>query len=312
MHMAFSFQRGNMQEKKKQYWIYGVGILLLILGLMIGVYSYQKSQLPDKINILCLGIDKMVPLEERDPLTNSIGQADAIYVVSVSRSTGEINVVAIPRDTMVYVERYTSNMEYMGTEALQICTQYAYGDGTVNSCQLTQKRVEEVLPEVRIDGYVAININAIMDLNDAIGGVEVVIEDDYTAFQMSKWKGSTVNLMGIDTMNYLRVRDCTVEQSAYYRNERIKNYIAGFIPKAKETIMKEPEVLGDIYQSLKENMVMNLSFGQLWDLANIGLKGSFDQITTHTLTGEIYISEEGYEEFYPYDISIEEMQKLLK
>lgn len=302
-----------MQEKNKKHFLYGIGILAGAFLLIIGVLVYKNQHQSEKINILCLGIDKMVPLEERDPVTNSIGQADAVFLVSIDTKSGEINVIGIPRDTMVYVEKYNSDLNYMGTEALQICTQYAYADGTIKSCELTKDRVEELFPNITIDAYVAININAIMEINDVIGGVEVVIEDDYTAFQMSKWKGSTVNLMGIDTMNYLRVRDCTVGESAYGRIERIKQYIQGFIPKVKEAIKKDPKIIADIYNSMEENMVTNLELSEIIDIAKIvTMLYSIEDIHMYTLEGQIYVNEDGFEEFYPDTVALEKIQDLLE
>ena len=301
-----------MKEKQRKYLLYGLCVTVVLLVVFMGIRIYHKQNLPEKVNILCIGVDKMVPLAERDPLTNSIGQADALFLVSINRIEDEINVIGIPRDTMVYVEKYNSNMEYMGTEALQICTQYAYADGLLNSCELTQKRVEEIFPNIQIDGYAALNINAIMEINDAIGGVEVVIEDDYTAFQMSQWKGYTVNLMGIDTMNYLRVRDVTVGESAYDRIERIKQYVNGFIPKAKGAIKRNPFIIKNIYQSIEENMLTDMELGYIMDLADMVLDSSLENVNLYTLEGQIFVNAAGYEEFYPNKDSLEYAEQLLE
>ena len=180
------------------------------------------------------------------------------------------------------------------------------------SCELTADRVEELFPTLLIDAYVAININAIMEINDAVGGVEVVVDDAYTAFQMSVWQGTKVNLMGIDTMNYLRVRDCTETQSAYGRMDRIKTYINGFIPKAKEAIKSDPGMLVKLYRTLGENMVTDLTIDSAVSVVNGIVELSFEDFNFHTLEGEVVISEEGYEEFYPNEQKIKEIIGIIK
>ena len=276
-----------------------VYLVVFVFSLVLGMRIGNVLTSTEKIHILCMGIDKMVPMTERDPLTNSIGQADAIYLVTVDPSKDDVSIVAIPRDTIVQIEKYNSKMQYMGEEMGQICIQYAYADGQERSCELTCDRVESLFHAIDIDAYVAININAIMALNDAVGGVEVTVNDEYTAYQMSVWNGSTITLDGMGAMNYLRVRDTNQYETAYGRMDRIKEYISAFISTAIDETKENPSTIMKMYRAVKENMVTDVTLSDIMIIKNVLQDVSLDEIEFYTLEGEIKHGLTGYEEFYP-------------
>ena len=62
-------------------------------------YQYRK----DIVNILCIGVDKEEAMRERDDDGGSVGQADAVFLVSFDFEHSNIRILAIPRDTMVSI-----------------------------------------------------------------------------------------------------------------------------------------------------------------------------------------------------------------
>ena len=60
------------------------------------------------INFLCLGIDKDTPIEARREASNlangSAGLADAIVLISINVESGELRLLAIPRDTVTTIK----------------------------------------------------------------------------------------------------------------------------------------------------------------------------------------------------------------
>ena len=62
-------------------------------------YQYRK----DIVNILCIGVDKEEAMWERDDDGGSVGQADAVFLVSLDFEHSNIRILAIPRDTMVSI-----------------------------------------------------------------------------------------------------------------------------------------------------------------------------------------------------------------
>lgn len=305
-------------SNKQNLMITCVVAVLLFVGIAIGVFldwgeNPTNTEVAPvegkKITLLCLGVDKQVAMDERHPETNSIGQADGIFLISIDTGTKEVDIVAIPRDTVVTIEKYNHKLQYMGREEAQICLQYAYADGMEYSCELTADRVNDLFPDTTIDGYISINIEAIMEINDAVGGVEVTVEDEYTALNMGIPVGTTLNLMGDNTMLYLRLRDKSVNGSAYTRMDRIKEYITLFIPQGLSAIKEDPTLLVEMYQTLDEHMVTNVEVGDLAEIALALSDLDMENVHFHTLQGEIVLADDGYEEFYPDEAQMEMLRK---
>lgn len=305
-------------SNKQNIIISSIAAVLLIIGVGIGVVMSMKANASDteeiageKITLLALGVDKQVAMDERHPETNSIGQADAIFLISIDTGTKEVDIVAVPRDTIVTIEKYNHKLQYMGMEEAQICLQYAYADGMERSCELTRDRVEELFPDTTIDGYISINVQAIIEINDAVGGVEVTFEDEYTAQHLGIPVGSTVNLQGETAMMYLRLRDKEVTGSAYTRMDRIKDYITAFIPQGLDAIKENPGLIADMYESLDQHMVTDVDVAKIMEIAFVLTDVDMENIHFHTLNGEIRLGEDGYEEFYPDEIQMEMLREKL-
>ena len=91
-------------------------------------YQYRK----DIVNILCIGVDKEEAMWERDDDGGSVGQADAVFLVSLDFEHSNIRILAIPRDTMVSIVACDEN----GNEMI-----YARGKNGV----ITNKEVEQAI-----------------------------------------------------------------------------------------------------------------------------------------------------------------------
>ncbi|MBR4026350.1 MAG: LCP family protein [Lachnospiraceae bacterium] len=297
------------QDKKKIYIAIGL-VVLLIIGIVGGTYIAKVKE-NSKVNILCMGIDKYVTMTERHPHTNSIGQADVVFLISMDTYKKTMDIIAVPRDTMVNVEKYNSAMESLGEEELQLCLQYAYADGTINSCELTQKRVNEIFEGIEIDAYAAINFSAIKKINDAVGGVEVTMQEDYTVLNPLFVKGETLLLKGQNALEFIQKRDTSVAHTAYTRIDRQKQYLTEFMKQAKKTIKEKPELVSELYTILKDDMVTNLGLEDVLSIVTTVIDCPFEKIEFHKVEGEI-INDGRYECFYPDENHIKELKEILK
>lgn len=296
-----------------------IAIVLIITGVAIGVTVGSRTNKDsevantevenNQITLLCMGVDKQVAMDERHPETNSIGQADAIFLMQIDTVTKDVDIVAIPRDTIVTIEKYNHKMQYMGMEEAQICLQYAYADGMEYSSELTVDRVEELFPKTNIDAYVSINVQAIIEMNDVVGGIDVVVNDEYTATHLGIEPGSELHLEGDTAMLYLRLRDKEASGSAYTRMDRIKEYITLFIPQALSVVKENPGIIAEMYKSLQEHMVTDVELADMVELL-LALKDiNMENISFQTLQGEIVLGEDGYEEFYPDEQQLHTLQE---
>ena len=295
---------GEFLEKTKSNVMKWLGILLIGIGILgLGISLFPKSDNSNdsgnKKHYLCIGVDKYEVMGEREPVYNSIGQGDGIFLITLDVDNGSVDIVAVPRDTMVTIQKYYSNMEYIGEEKAQICLQYAFADGKEKSCELMVDRVEELFDNIKIDGYVAINMVSVLEINDAVGGVTVTVENEDTAQKMGIEVGSSVHLDSDNIPLYLQSRDKSEAKSAYGRMDRLKDYVKAFIPQALEVVKKDPAIVTDVMEVLEEHMVTDLSVIEIAQIVSSVTEVSAEKITYRTLEGKVVLGVDGYEEFYP-------------
>ena len=306
----------NMKVNKQKI-ITWIGLLLVCIG-AFGIVATlfggnnTTEEKSNKLHYLCIGVDKYEIMGEREPVYNSIGQGDGIFLITLDEDNGLVDIVAVPRDTMVTIQKYYSNMEYIGEEKAQICLQYAYADGKERSCELMVDRVEELFDGIEIDGYVAINMASVMEINDAIGGVTVEVHNEDTAQKMEVEVGSSVHLTRENIHLYLQSRDKSEAKSAYGRMDRLKDYVKAFLPKAIQTVKENPAFIVEIINLLGKNMVMDLEVADLKEITSIISGLSEEKITYQTLEGKVVVGSDGLEEFYPNQFKLKKIMKDMK
>lgn len=315
--------KGNVQNETKESYITYQG----------KKYQYKK----DMVNILCLGIDirqenldqwaqedaqaqeevlqetendsKQV-LERQKSAGNKsgrrAGQADAIFLVALDTKEHTMDVIAVPRDTMVPVKKYSVGGEYQGTQEMQITLQHAYGDGKEQSCELMEEAVSNLFYQLPINGYCSINMLALPIVNDAVGGVTVHMDEDLTLLNPEFTVGSDVLLQGDAAMDFVGGRDITVAQSSLDRIGRQKEYLMSFIPAAKKAVKKDITLPVELYQTLSEYMVTDISADEVTYLASEGIQCSFSKDNLHMIDVDVQMGVE-YEEYYAKDEELYQM-----
>ena len=178
--------------------------------------------------ILFMGIDKQAKgVDGSRPGEN--GQSDSLNLLIVDRETKQAKILQINRDSMVDVEVYSVDGVKNRTESMQIALQYAYGDGEEQSCRLTAERVSELLYGVDIQSYLSLTLEGMIEIADAIGGVQMTIPEDYTAIDPAFVKGSTITMDGKLVEKYVRTRDIDELDSNLDRMKRQQQFMNALI-----------------------------------------------------------------------------------
>ena len=81
---------------------------------------------------------------------------------------------------------------------------------------------------LEIDHYASISMDSISVLNDAVGGVPVVVMDDFSGFDDSLVQGQAVTLMGDQAELYVRARLGMAIPTNLHRMERQQQYLMSF------------------------------------------------------------------------------------
>lgn len=250
---------------------------------------------------LLLGIDTEGSLqEEKEP--GLAGQSDAIYLAVCDRSTKRARIIGVPRDTMTTIRVFLPSGKDNGTTTDHLTLQYAFGDGKERSCELTAEAVSNLMYGIPIDGYLAVNLGAVPDLAEILGGVEVVVPDDSAVTEESSFvKGAKVILDRTNVKKFLRFRDIEVSQSAVIRMERHKAFFKGCAEKLKSIFRNNPADILRLYKECFPQFLTNITADECMKLAGY----DFDE-TVVILPG-IFTTGSEYDEFYADEDALQKM-----
>ena len=265
------------------------------------VYAYNENI----ITCFIMGTDKDDQmLEESSGFSG--GQSDANFLLVLNPDKQIIQIVCINRDTMTDIAICDVLGNYTGTIKGQLATQHAYGKSTYENAENTVKAVENIMYGLPIHCYCAVKMDAIGEINDAVGGVTVKCLEDLTRVNWRFTVGNEVKLQGKQAYDYVHYRDIKVFESARGRLARQKQYLSGFIGQAKAAMKKNPTIAVSLFNSLTNYMTTDLSVDEVAYLASTAAGYKFDTSDIYTLEGT---TRQGdiYEEFYPDEEALQQL-----
>ena len=259
-------------------------------------YDYKD----DVVAFVVMGVDKESINEVVGPGDN--GQADVVFLVVADPSDGSVDMVSVSRDSVVEVDRYTTTGRRDGSDFMQLCLAYAYGDGKETSCENVCTSVSRLFYGIPISGYVAIDLDAISVLTDAVGGVSV---PEYNS-ELTEKTGNMIDLTGDGAETYLRRRNVDLLDSNVTRMERQNYYLNAFVSKAVSETKRDFGTPLDIYNALTDYMVTDITPNEVVYLATEYLTG-VENLQRHSVEGSVSEGEDGYAEFTPEPVALYEM-----
>jgi LCP family protein required for cell wall assembly len=118
-------------------------------------------------NMLILGSDS------RDPNNTSGSRSDTIILAHLPKGQGSAQLVSIPRDTWTHIPRSRDGRN--GNTTAKINAAYAWG-----GIPLVVQTVES-FTGVRIDHVVVVDFGGFKEIIDALGGVDIDVEQSFTS-----------------------------------------------------------------------------------------------------------------------------------
>lgn len=241
----------------------------------------------DLYTVLCIGVDTREETLSDGGEIGSGGQADAIFLLVVDDANKKMSVIAIPRDTMTEIDVYDLFGQYYNTVEAQIALQYAYGDGGMLSCEMMEKAVSNLLYQLPVNASVAINMNAIGVINDAVGGVTLTaledLDEDYGSLHK---KGQEITLMGEEARLYVQGRNEDEDFSAINRLARQKQYLLAFVNQMIQATKNNLTLPVSVYNSITDYMITDVTISEVTYLATVAINCSFSEEDFHMIAGE--------------------------
>lgn len=214
----------------------------------------------DRINILLLGTDQELGIKSR---------TDSIIVASIDTKNKKVGLLSIPRDTLVNIPGY-------GENKINAANQLA-------GVNLVKETLEK-LTRVPIDHYILTNFTGFKEIVDALGGVEIDVEQDmkYHVYDgMIDLKKGQQRLDGDKALQYVRFRhDKLGDISRTQRQQKFLVALAKEMTRPKNLI-KLPLLVPKLPKAVKTD----LSVSQMISLARDAENYDSANITVQTLPG---------------------------
>ena len=256
--------------------------------------EYQYNSLIT--TILYAGLDSTDPLKASETNSNK-ARADSVSVVILDKKNKKMSILALNRDTMTEIRRYTRTGEDMGTYVSHLGYAYSYGDGGEVSCEDLKEAVEKLLG-ISIDEYAVTNQSSITSINDLVGGVTVTVpNDDLAAMYPELKKGAVVTLDDSNVKDFLQHRDTAADFSNEGRIERQQAYVTAYVDLLKDRLASEPDQLWQEIGQMNDYLQTSITKNKYLSLARLLEKVSFTDADYYRPTGKDSAGEL-HDEFY--------------
>ncbi|MFJ8524760.1 LytR family transcriptional regulator [Bacillus cereus] len=251
-------------RKKILFWILGIiGVLIIGAGVYVyNIYSSVSTTLDEvhrplkrdqeSSNQEMMKINKSKPVSilllGADQQGNEKGRSDSLMVITLNPKNNSIKTVSIPRDT------YT---EIVGKgKSDKINHAYAYG-----GVDMATETVEKFL-NVPIDFYIEVNMDGFKDIVDAVGGVDVNNDLDFSWDGIHFQKGN-IHLTGEEALTYTRMRK-EDPRGDFGRQMRQRQVMQAVINKGAS--FSSLSSYGDVLTAIQKNVKTNLTQDQMFDM----------------------------------------------
>jgi polyisoprenyl-teichoic acid--peptidoglycan teichoic acid transferase len=189
--------------------------------------------------VLMLGVDQR---------GNDRGRSDTIIVLTVNPNNNSVKMLSIPRDTRT---------EIVG-KGKQDKINHAYAFGGVSMAIDT---VENFL-DIPIDYYIQVNMEGFKDIVDAVGGVTVRNDLDFSYGGFHFAKGE-INLNGEEALAFARMRK-EDPRGDFGRQTRQRQIIQAVINEGAS--LSTLTNYSSIFSALGKNVKTNLTFEEMVDI----------------------------------------------
>ncbi|HEM3600641.1 TPA: LCP family protein [Streptococcus suis] len=268
------------------------------------------------------GEEKITPIDATEPLTILLmgvdmdqatrggdwegGRSDSMILVTVNPKTKETNMMSLTRDIMVEIAE--ANGESSGTVE-KLNHSYSYGQAPMAIATI------EKMMDINIDRYIEINMDGLIELVDAVGGIEVnntlgfpiSISEHEPAYTSIVQPGKQL-VNGDQALVYARMRYDDPEGDIG-RQRRQREVITAIIKKLLQ--LDGLTQYKKILTAISNNMRTNIEISPATIPSLLGYKDSVSKLNSYQLRGVDQMVDEIYYQL-PTSTHLLEMQNVLK
>lgn len=242
--------------------------------------SQEVERKEGYLNVALFGVDS------RDASLGKGTRSDTIMVASLNQATGEIRICSVYRDTLLQLKDGSYNKANAA---------YSFG-GVEDAVALLNKNLD-----LDIQHYVTVNFNALIDVIDALGGLDIELtqeEAEWTngyCVETSKVTGHEYvataagwqHLNGVQATSYCRIRYTAGDD--FKRTERQRLVIEKVVEKLQSANLATlNKIIDEVFEEVGTNFTLAeiLSYAKDFKQYKLGETAGFPfDKTTDTLSG---------------------------
>lgn len=263
----------------------------------------KGSSIKEPFTILIMGVDS-----EKENIKGATFNGDALMLITFNPKTLNSTILSIPRDTYVPIACFAGQRKNKITHAAW------YGE----DCMIN---TIENFTGIEIDYYLKINFKGVVNLVDALGGIDVDVPYSFCEQDSNRnWGNNTVyvregkgTLTGEQVLAFARNRHpnpnmCSEEWTNYDSNDFVRGQNQQIIVKSLLNKAKSIKSLDTVYKlldTISNSMETNMSTNQILSFYNIGkdilAKSKDNKVEDIIGMQRLYIS--GYDK-YIFDYSM--------
>ena len=235
------------------------------------------EQMSGIVNVALFGIDSR---EDGSTTSGTMPHTDVNMVLAINFDSKEVSLISLARDVMTTAPGYSGFYKFNGV--------FNVGGGMDDpkaGFELSSRALEEWFGGVSIPYYYGLDFQAVIDLVDAIGGidfdVEVNVQGDDTFVSLHKGQQ---HLDGIGVMSYLRARKGSGGLD-YQRTARQREMLVAIFQKLKNE--GKLSMIPELLRTMGDNIYTNTSLEQTAALANFARGIDPDSIRTYSIHGNM-------------------------
>ena len=317
--------RMNSQSRKKVIAILVLALLIVSSLMILEVWDSQKGQFtgitstkndvvkyngveydlnPNVETFLVLGLDKNKNDTSSESHSGGTVQADFLMLFVFDNEKQTTAAIQINRDTMANVHRLDIAGNHIGVvekKQIALAYNYAFDDKGLINCRNTAESVSDLLLGVKVNHYISLTMDCVVEMNDLVGGVEVTVLHDFSGIDDELVLGETVTLKGKQALTYVRTRYGLEDSTNNTRMERQQQYVDALISKTVSLIESDGEFVFTLADKLGPFIEYDTTDYRLKQFAE--KFDSYEFTGIRTIEGKSVAGEE-FMEFYPDETSI--------
>lgn len=247
--------------KKVLLWILGIAVTLIVIG--GGVAAFALHNTTSKIHSMDSSLSKVSDTKTSagKPVSYLLlgtdtgalgrtekGRTDTMMVMSVNPNTKTTTMVSLQRDTKITIDGMTEKLN----------AAYALGDA-----KQAMTTVEQLL-DIKLDGYLLVNMKGLEQLVDAVGGVTVKSPLTFSYEGYSFTENQDVTMNGTEALAFSRMR-YDDPRGDYGRQIRQQLVIEAVMNKLKAD--PKSALNNAFLDAVSDNVRSNISLTSIRDLA---------------------------------------------